>query len=166
MEFKDIISISGMPGLYSLVSTKNNGIVVKSLEDDKTQFVSSRIHGVSSLDNISVYLEHEETTELKSVIREMQKKESEISIPDSKADPKLLQEYFKKIIPNYDQEKVHSSDMKKMIRWFQLLKQHDLIPAEETKEEEQNTEKMQSEKQSEETENADDADKEPRGTKK
>ena len=135
MEFKDIISISGMPGLFSLVATKSNGIVVKSLEDDKTQFVSSRIHGISSLDNISVYLEQEETTELRKVLRDMQEKETEAGLPDPKADPKALQSYFKKIVPNYDSEKVHVSDMKKMVRWYNILKQHNLIPEEDKPEE-------------------------------
>jgi hypothetical protein len=135
MEFKDIISISGMPGLFSLVATKSNGIVVKSLEDDKTQFVSSRIHGISSLDNISVYLEQEETTELKKVLRDMQQKESEAALPDPKADSKALQSYFKTIVPNYDSEKVHVSDMKKMVRWYNILKQHNLIPEEDKPEE-------------------------------
>jgi len=140
MEFKDIISISGMPGLFSLVATKSNGIVVKSLEDDKTQFVSSRIHGISSLDNISVYLEQEETTELKKVLRDMQEKETEAGLPDPKADPKALQSYFKKIVPNYDGEKVHVSDMKKMVRWYNILKQHNLIPEEDKPEENGNAE--------------------------
>jgi hypothetical protein len=94
MEFKDIISISGMPGLFSLVATKSNGIVVKSLEDDKTQFVSSRIHGISSLDNISVYLEQEETTELRKVLRDMQEKETEAGLPDPKSRSQSTTELF------------------------------------------------------------------------
>lgn len=133
MEFKDIMSISGLPGLFSLVSTKNSGIVVKSLEDEKTQFVSSRIHGISSLDNISVYLSQEETTSLRNVLAEMKKQEATLPLPDPKADPALLKKYFKAIVPEYDEERVHVSDMKKMVKWFQMLKQRDLIPDEEVK---------------------------------
>lgn len=133
MEFKDILSISGMPGLFSLVSTKTNGIVVKSLEDGKSQFVSSRIHGISTLDNISVYLSNEETIGLKMVLQEMQKQEAIASLPDPKADPKILKEYFKNIVPDYHEEKVHISDMKKMVKWYQVLKEHNLIPAEDEK---------------------------------
>lgn len=131
MEFKDIMSISGLPGLFSLVSTKNSGIVVKSLEDEKTQFVSSRIHGISSLDNISVYLSQEETTSLRNVLAEMKKQEATLPLPDPKADPALLKKYFKAIVPEYDEERVHVSDMKKMVKWYQMLKQRDLIPEEE-----------------------------------
>ncbi|MBA3647479.1 MAG: DUF5606 domain-containing protein [Chitinophagales bacterium] len=141
MEFKDILSISGMPGLFELVSTKNNGIIVKSLEDGTSQFISSRIQGVSPLDNISVYLKQEETIELKKILRDMMNKENELTMPNAKDDPAALKDYFKKVEPEYDEEKVHVSDMKKMIKWYHLLKQHNLIPAEEEKTEEKETEK-------------------------
>jgi len=140
MEFKDIISISGMPGLYQLVSSKSDGIIVKSLEDGKSQFVSSRLHGVSSLDTIAVFLKNDETTELKKVLRDMMLKETEVPLPDGKSDTKVLKEYFSKILPDYDEEKVHVSDMKKMVKWYGMLKQHELIPAEEAEEKESSEE--------------------------
>lgn len=135
MDFKDIMSISGLPGLFSLVASKANGIVVKSMEDGKTQFVSSRIHGISSLDNISVYLAGDETISLRNVLAEMKKQETAIPLPDAKSDAPALKAYFKKMVPNYDEEKVHLSDMKKMVKWYHLLKSHAAIPAEESKEE-------------------------------
>ncbi|MEO6167103.1 MAG: DUF5606 domain-containing protein [Chitinophagales bacterium] len=154
MEFKDIMSISGLPGLFSLVSTKANGIVVKSMEDGKTQFVSSRIHGISSLDNISVYLNQEETTSLRNVLAEMKKQETALPLPEAKSDPAALKGYFKKIVPDYDEEKVHVSDMKKMVKWYHLLKQHDSIPAEEEKVEEveSEAEKVEEEKEADKKE--------------
>lgn len=133
MEFKKIISIGGMPGLYEMVSNKSDGIVVKSLEDGRTQFVSSRIHGVSPLENISVYLKNDENMELSKVLREMMTKEKEVAIPDSKSDNKMLQDYLRKIVPSFDEEQVHVGDIKKMIKWYHTLKQHDLIPAEDEK---------------------------------
>jgi hypothetical protein len=135
MEFKDVITISGMPGLYELITSKSDGIIVKSLEDGKSQFIASRLHGVSTLDTISVYLKNEETNELKEVLQTMKKKETEVPLPDSKSDVKKLKEYFGKVVPEYDKEKVHVSDMKKMVKWYGILKQHDLIPEEENKEE-------------------------------
>lgn len=131
MEFKEVITISGMQGLYQLVNSKSDGMIVKSLEDGKTQFVSSRIHGVSALETISVFLKNEETTDLKKVFQEMKKKEAGTTLPDGKGDAAKLKEYFKTVIPDYDEEKVHVSDMKKMVKWYGILKQHDLIPQEE-----------------------------------
>jgi dephospho-CoA kinase len=61
----------------------------------------------------------------------MKKKEIEVPLPDGKGDSKQLKEYFKKIVPEYDEEKVHQSDMKKMVKWYRILKQHNLIPEEE-----------------------------------
>ena len=143
MEFKDIIALSGMQGLFELISTKSDGIIVKSLDDGKSQFVSSRLHGVSSLDTISVFLKNEETTELKKVLQQMQQKESEVPLPDAKSDEKKLKEYFSKILPDYDEEKVHMSDMKKMVKWYGILKTHNLIPAEEEKTETASEEKTE-----------------------
>ena len=143
MEFKEIIALSGMPGLFQLVTTKSDGIIVKSLEDDKSQFVSSRLHGVSTLDTISVFLKNEETTELKKVLQQMQQKESEIPLPEPNPEEKKLKEYFSKILPDYDEDKVHVSDMKKMVRWYHMLKRHNLIPAEEVKTEPAEKEKAE-----------------------
>jgi len=146
MEFKDIIALSGMPGLFELMSTKSDGIIVKSLDDGKSQFVSSRLHGVSSLDTISVFLKNEETTELKKVLQRIQQKESEVPLPDGKSDDKKLKEYFSKVLPDYDEEKVHTSDMKKMVKWYGILKSHNLIPVEEEKAETTAEEKVEEEK--------------------
>ena len=117
MDFKDIMSISGLPGLFSLVASKANGIVVKSMEDGKTQFVSSRIHGISSLDNISVYLAGDETISLRNVLAEMKKQETAIPLPDAKSDASALKAYFKKMVPDYDEEKGQYFD-KKGEQWF------------------------------------------------
>lgn len=136
MEFKEVITISGMPGLYQLVNSKSDGMVVKSLEDGKSQFVSARIHGVSALETISVFLKNEETTDLKKVFQEMKKKEAEVSLPDGKADSASLKGYFSKVVPDYDEERVHVSDMKKMVKWYAILKQHNLIPEEQKEGEE------------------------------
>ena len=61
----------------------------------------------------------------------MKKKEAGTILPDGKGDAAKLKEYFKTVIPDYDEEKVHVSDMKKMVKWYGILKQHDLIPQEE-----------------------------------
>ena len=76
----------------------------------------------------------------------MKKKETEVPLPDGKGDPKQLKEYFKKIVPDYDEEKVHQSDMKKMVKWYGILKQHNLIPEEEMEnsESDESTEKAES----------------------
>jgi hypothetical protein len=100
----------------------------------------------------------------------MQKMEGELALPDPKGDPKPLKEYFKKVVPNYDEEKVHVSDMKKMVKWYHLLKEQQLIPAEEAeaKETQENQETSEEEKREvveEKTEVVEEKKKKPKGKK-
>ena len=145
MEFKDIISVTGMSGLFKAGNQKGDGLIVTKLEDNKSTFVSARSHGITTLENISVFREHDETIELKLVFAEMLKQETTNPPVDAKASPDELKKYFKKIIPDYDNERVHQSDMKKMIRWFHILKANNLIKtANEIKSEETPAESKQS----------------------
>ena len=77
----------------------------------------------------------DETISLRNVLAEMKKQETAIPLPEAKSDVADLKAYFKKMVPDYDEEKVHLSDMKKMVKWYHLLKTHDAIPTEESKEE-------------------------------
>lgn len=134
MEFKDIVAVTGMNGLFKAGNPKSNGLIVTNIEDNKSTFVSSRTHGVTTLENISIFRNHDETIELKLVFAEMLKQETENPPVNSSASPEEIKKYFKKIIPDYDEERVHQSDMKKILRWFHILKPHNLIkPEEESK---------------------------------
>jgi hypothetical protein len=127
MEFKEIAAISGMPGLYQVVNSKSNGMIVKSLDDGRSQFVSSRIHGISALDTISLYLTGGETVDLKSILQKIFEQEEKEPLPNLQ-DKKALQAAFEKLVPGYDKEKVHESDMKKLFRWYHQLKKHNVFP--------------------------------------
>src|SRR5215216_4247557 len=118
MDYKKIISVTGLGGLYELISSKADGAVVKSLEDNTTKFVSSRVHNFSHLESIEVFTVKDNTNlaELFNAI-----KNSEEKLPDSKADGKELKAYFEKVYPDLDFDRVYASDMKKMIKWFEIL---------------------------------------------
>ena len=118
MEYGKIIAVTGMPGLYELISSKNDGAIVRSLDDKATKFVSSRIHNFSHLESIEVYT-NTENVNLVDVFKAM--KENNTPIPDTK-DNKALKKYFETVFPDLDFERVYASDMKKMIRWFEILK--------------------------------------------
>lgn len=126
MKFNEIISISGKSGLFRLLNTRPDGIIVQSLEDGKSNFVSSRIHNVITLDNIALYREHEETTPLRDVFIAM--KENDSNVPEAGADEKKLRAYVESILPDYDKQRVHASDMKKLVKWYHILKQKDILP--------------------------------------
>lgn len=118
MNYSKIISVTGLGGLYELISSKADGAVVRSLEDNTSKFVSSRMHNFSHLESIEVFTVKDNTnlTELFNAI-----KNSEEKRPDAKADAKELRAYFEKIYPDLDFERVYASDMKKMLKWFNIL---------------------------------------------
>lgn len=134
MDYNKIVSVTGMPGLFELLSSKSDGAVVRSLDDNTTRFVSTRQHNFSHLESIEVYTT-KENSNLAEVFEAM--KRSEEKIPDAKADNKILKAYFEKIFPDLDFERVYASDMKKMIKWFHIIEKNNIeikIKTEEEKE--------------------------------
>jgi hypothetical protein len=119
MEYEKLISVTGMPGLYELVSTKSDGAIVRSLEDQSTKFASTRQHGFSQLESIEVYTIRENVN-LSELFLAMQK--STDALPDEK-DAKAVKSYFQKVYPDLDFERVYASDMKKMVKWFGIIKE-------------------------------------------
>jgi len=147
MEYSRIVAVTGLPGLYEVVSSKTDGAIVKSLEDQSTKFISSRIHNLSHLESIEVYTIRENVT-LADVFSAM--KENGTQLPDVK-DNKALKSYFEKVFPDMDFERVYSSDQKKMVKWFEVLQQNQVDftakPEEEPEEEETEAEEKPAKKE-------------------
>ena len=118
MDYNRLVSVTGLSGLFELLSSKADGGIVKSLEDKSTKFVSTRLHSFSHLESIEVFTS-KENVNLIEVFEAMQK--SSVKLPDTKADAKEIKAYFQKVYPDMDFERVYGSDMKKMIKWFALL---------------------------------------------
>lgn len=136
MEYEKIISVTGLPGLYELVSSKSDGAIVRSLDDKSTKFVSSRIHNFSHLESIEVYTSRENVN-LVEVFNAMEA--SSAKLPDEK-DNGALKKYFETVYPEMDFERVYASDMKKMVKWFGTLKANNIeikIREQEQEEEQQ-----------------------------
>jgi hypothetical protein len=117
--YNKLVSVTGLGGLYELISSKNDGGVVKSLEDGKSQFVSNRVHSFSHLEGIEVYTSAENVNLAEVFLAMGASKEA---LPDAKADGATIQSYFGKVFPTMDFDRVYSSDMKKMVKWFAILK--------------------------------------------
>jgi hypothetical protein len=122
MEYNRIVAVTGLPGLYEAISSKADGAVVRSLDDKSTKFVSARIHNLSHLESIEVYTSTENVG-LADVFTAM--KESKEKLPDAK-DNKAVKAYFEKVYPDLDFERVYASDMKKMVKWFEVLEQNNV----------------------------------------
>jgi hypothetical protein len=122
MEYGKIIAVTGLPGLYELVSSKSDGAIVRSLDDKTTRFVSSRVHNFSHLESIEIYTVRDNVN-LAEIFQAMQN--SGEKLPDGK-DNGALKKYFEKAYPDLDFERVYASDMKKMVKWLGVLQANDV----------------------------------------
>lgn len=120
MEYSRIVAVTGMPGLYEILSSKTDGAIVRSLDDESTKFVSSRVHNLSHLESIEIYTTGENVS-LSDVFAAM--KDGKDGLPDVK-DNKALKAYFEKTYPGIDTDRVYASDMKKMVNWYSVLEKH------------------------------------------
>lgn len=138
MEYSKIIAITGLPGLFELISSKSDGGIVRSLDDKSTKFVSSRVHQFSHLESIEVYTTRHNVN-LVDVLKAMES--SNEKLPDDK-DSSALKSYFEKVYPELDFDRVYASDLKKMVKWYSVLSKNQVEiklsePAEEPVEEEE-----------------------------
>lgn len=122
MEYNKLVAVTGLSGLFELVSSKADGGIVRSLEDKSTKFVSNRIHSFSHLESIEIYTTSENVN-LSDIFMAM--KNSGTKTPDAN-NAAALKEYFQKVYPNMDFERVYSSDMKKMVKWFEILEKNNI----------------------------------------
>ncbi len=126
MSLEKVLSISGKPGLYKLVAQTRAGFVAESLLDKKRISVSIQ-HNVSILSEIAIYTLNEEVP-LREVFKTIKEKENgEQTSVKAKDSKDKLEEYFFGILPDYDEDRVYASDIKKVIQWYNLLQKHDML---------------------------------------
>jgi hypothetical protein len=134
MDLKEILSVSGKPGLFKTIAQTKSGVIIESLTDGKRiqAFASDKI---SSLGEISIFTTTEDMP-LREVFRLIQEKNGDQPAPDAKADDKSLKDFFVAVIPDYDHERVYTSHIRKLVQWYNLLIAHGIndfsAPAEET----------------------------------
>ena len=118
---KEILAVSGKPGLYKLISKGNNLLIIESLTDKKRIPAYAR-DKVISLNDVSIYTDEEEVS-VRIVLDAIKEKEGgkNISIDASKAQPEELRNYLAEVLPNFDRDRVYPSDIKKLLKWYDLL---------------------------------------------
>jgi hypothetical protein len=147
MDLKEILAISGFGGLFKFVSQGRNGIIVEGLEDKKRMVAFSH-YKVSSLSDIAIFTDDEEVP-LRKIFKIIFETENGDLAFGGKIDEKKLKEYFAKILPTYDREKVYVSDMKKVISWYNVLHRNGITNFEEEVTETKEETKEQSESKAE-----------------
>lgn len=119
MELKDILAISGQPGLYKFVAQSMRGVIVESLIDGKRMNAAATSR-VSALTEISMFTEGEDIA-LADVFTNIWNYTEGKQIISHKESPERIKEEFAKVLPEYDRERVHVSDMKKCFAWYNIL---------------------------------------------
>ena len=126
MNLDQILAVSRMPGLYRLVTTRNNGLVIEDMDTGRRTFVSIRKHQFTPLQSVAIYT-YGDTTEIQQIFQAMidQRGQNPVPSPNDAADE--LHVYFRKILPDYNEDRVFVSDIKKIIKWFQFLDERNLF---------------------------------------
>lgn len=117
-----ILSIAGKPGLYKLVSRGKNNLIVETLDSDHRRMPAFSNDRITSLADIAMFTETDDVP-LMDVLESLKTLENgkKASIDIKKATGDELRQYFSKILPNFDRERVHNSDIKKLLQWYNIL---------------------------------------------
>lgn len=119
---KTILSIAGKPGLYKLVSRGRANLIVETLDEAHKRMPAFATDRVTSLADIAIYTDADDVP-LMTILASLRDKEQgkEVSLNYKKVSSKELREYFAEILPDFDRERVHDSDIKKLLQWYNIL---------------------------------------------
>lgn len=123
-----ILAISGKPGLYRMVSRGNKNLIVESLDDKRRRMPAFATDRITSLSDIAMFTDDEDVALWKVLAAVGAKEENKVSSLDyRKCSAAELHEYFASVLPNYDRDRVHDSDIKKLIQWYNILIENGII---------------------------------------
>jgi dephospho-CoA kinase len=130
-----ILAISGKPGLYKLVSRGKNNLIVEALDPTHRRQPAFGTDRITSLNDIAMFTD-EEDIPLMDVFENLKNMEDgkKSSVDFKKASSDELREYFAKVLPNFDRERVHNSDIKKLIQWYNILIENGITDFKDTQE--------------------------------
>ncbi|MEZ5055465.1 MAG: DUF5606 domain-containing protein [Saprospiraceae bacterium] len=132
MDIEKYVSVSGLPGLYRIVSNRSNGLVIEDLDSGKAKFASVRQYQFNPIASIGIYVDGEEETAALSDVFSAMLQNIETNPPvEPNASKDALMEYFGTVLPAYDRERVYPSDVKRLIKWFTFLNERNLLSLED-----------------------------------
>ncbi len=141
MDLTKILAISGKPGLFKMLSQTKSGAIVESLIDGK-RFPVFAHERISSLEEISIFTETDDVP-LKDVLKNIYENTEGKATQDFKGNADEIAAYFEEILPDYDKDRVYKSDMKKVISWYNMLLEKELLDFTEEEEESKEDEKAE-----------------------
>lgn len=133
MEYRQVVAVTGLSGLYLLMSTKNDGAIVRSLVDNSTKFISARVHHITPLESIEIYTTGENNVRLHEVLETIKGDDTKVLALNKQKDDKAARALFAEILPTFDESRVYTSDIKKIYKWYEILKGANLLDFESMK---------------------------------
>ena len=126
-DVKEFAAISGVSGVYKMVGVRKDGLIAENLDTQERQFFANRTHQFSPFEQLSIYIDGG-STPLGEVFGKMSLLAAEGTAPVSeKASSADLRNYFTKVLPDHDRDRVHSSDIKKVLKWYAFLSDRNLL---------------------------------------
>lgn len=127
MNLKNLVAVSGMPGLYRMAANRANGLIIEDLTSGKRMFVPARKHQFTPLESTGIYIEDGDTVELEKVFQSVLDNYEKTPPVNPNASAGELHTYFRTILPNYDSDRVHTGDIKTVIKWYNILSETGLL---------------------------------------
>lgn len=131
MKLSEIIAVTGLSGLYKVVTERKGGLIVEHLGDGKRKFAPQRKHQFAPLESMAMYTDDGEAEPLNKLFTRMNEQAEDNPAPDANASKDVLFEYIADVLPNYDQDLVHVSDIKRLLKWYRFMAEHDLFGGDE-----------------------------------
>ncbi|MGC1244274.1 MAG: DUF5606 domain-containing protein [Chryseosolibacter sp.] len=125
MTIADIATVSGKGGLYKVVAPTKSGVILESLDEAKTKLVATANHRLSLLNEISIYTTTKEgNIPLHDVLKKVHQDFGDDPGVDASSDADELKAFMKSVLPEYDEDRVYTSDIKKLVKWYDLIRKH------------------------------------------
>ena len=129
MDLSNLIAVSGVSGIYQLVNTRANGLILEDLASGKRRLYPSRKHQFTPLESIAIYTDDGDAEELKLVFQKMLDLYSSTPPVAPNSTPEQLYAYLAQVLPNYDEDRVYAGDVRKLIKWFTYLHEQGKLTA-------------------------------------
>ena len=122
MTLAEIATVSGKGGLFKVVAPTKSGVILESLDEAKTKMIATTSHRLSLLNEISIYTTTKEgTVSLEDIVKKIHKEFGNDLGVDANSDPAELRSFLKSVLPEYDEDRVYVSDIKKLVKWYDVM---------------------------------------------
>ncbi len=134
MKLDNLVVVSGLPGVFRMAANRSNGLIVEDPKTGKRRFAPARRHQFTPLESVAIYTDNGDSVPLSKVFQNMRDQLEDTPPVNPNASADELFDYFADVLPNYDRDQVHASDIKKVIKWFTFLNSGGLLDGQEEEE--------------------------------